>query len=80
MIVVMVLVAVTWIREGGGRATTKSDMAVLPIDVDVRTRPKLSMCRLLCWCRHRIILVRVIGFVMLRVLPRQKRGQVIGSE
>jgi len=80
IVVVVVFVAVAWIRERGWRATTKSDMAVLPVDVDVRSRPRLSLCRLLCCCRHRVILVRMMGFVILRISPRQKRGKVFGSE
>ena len=48
IVVVMMVVAVAWIREGSWRTTAKSHMAVLSIDVYVRSRPTFSLCRLLC--------------------------------
>lgn len=82
MIVVMVVVVVvmSWIWEGGWRTTVKGDVAVCPIDMNVRTRPTFYLCRLLCCCRREWTVMRTLRFLMLRISPRQKWWQVFGSE
>ena len=80
IVMVVVVVAVAWIRDRGWRTTSESDVTVRPIDMDVRTRITFSLCRLLCCCRQGAMLIRMIRLVMWRASPRQKRGQIFGSE
>ena len=69
--VMMVVVAVTGIREGGRRTTTESNVAVHPVDMNVRSRPRFFLRRLLCWHSGRGgIPMRLMGFVMRRITPR----------
>ena len=72
--VMMVMVAVAWIRGRGrgGGTTVKSDVAICPVDVDERSRATI-LRQLLCCCRLGAMLVCVMCFVMGRVSPRQKR-------
>lgn len=66
--VMIVVVAVVGIREGG--ATTEGDVAVHPLDVNVRSGPGSSLCRLLCYSFGR-------GGMLVRwIAPRQKRGEI----
>lgn len=44
VMIAVVVVAVMWIRGGGWRTTAKCDVAVHPIDMDVRARPTFSLC------------------------------------
>ena len=74
IIVVMVVMAVAWIRDGSWGATVESDMAVHPIDVNVRSRSTLFLCRLLC--RRRAVLVRM----MRTITSCQKWREVFGSQ
>lgn len=68
--VVMVVVAVVWIWGWSWGATVESDMAVRPVDVDVRAGLALFLCQLLCCCMIGTTLVRM----MRGISPRQKRG------
>ena len=79
IIVVMVVVTVAWIRDGSWGTTVESDMAVHPIDVDIRSRHTFFLGRSLwCWLR-RAIFVQAVRVVMRKISPCQKRRQVFGS-
>ena len=72
-VMMVAVVAVSWMRVGAWSATVENGVAIHSFDVNERPRPGLFLCRLLWWCSERWAkLVRLMRSMIQRIAPSQK--------